>query len=593
MRMMISHKFVLSIFLISLTTAGLSLLFKVDSRPLVLILSVSVLTALLSYPVIYLVFRPVIRLYRGIQMVQQGNLDYTVGSESKDEIGKFGRSIDIIIQNLKESSSSVNELSDEVAEQRQKGEDLQTSLNYFQRLFENANTAIYIYDMNGKIIEANRMAFEMPGYFREQLLKIPFQQLQTEEALNQSREAVKTGHDSLAIRFESVFGHKDGHTFPVEISSCVIDYSKGIMQSMVNDITNRKNTEEALRASEDRFRTFMETASDLMFMTDTEGKFIYVNHSMIRSLGYAEKYLRKTNIQDLIKEKSKKGIMELFDTWLSEDEQQYEIALLTKENIDFYGEIHAVGIYNSKREFQGIRGVVRDITERKKIEESMRLAQLGKMAADVAHAVKNQLTALICLAEMAVMKGASKNEMRDALKQINEQCWDINDVIRRLLTFSKPSRGDFVLTNIHATIDLVIKLVDKQYINEGIKIIKDFDLSLPTIRVDEKQMREVFLNLVQNAYEAIEGKGQIEITTKQQGEFVQIDFKDTGCGVSEAVLKRIFDPFFTTKEDGTGLGVSACYGIIKAHEGNLKYSGVPGQGTTVSVLLPLESPVLI
>jgi signal transduction histidine kinase len=101
-------------------------------------------------------------------------------------------------------------------------------------------------------------------------------------------------------------------------------------------------------------------------------------------------------------------------------------------------------------------------------------------------------------------------------------------------------------------------------------------------------MEEVFMNLMNNARDAMPEGGIIEITTSLEKDSMRIDFKDRGCGMSEEVMKRIFEPFFTTKEKGTGLGLSVCYGIIKAHNGELKFESEPGKGTTVTILLPLK-----
>jgi two-component system sporulation sensor kinase C len=108
------------------------------------------------------------------------------------------------------------------------------------------------------------------------------------------------------------------------------------------------------------------------------------------------------------------------------------------------------------------------------------------------------------------------------------------------------------------------------------------------VRADEKQIQEVFLNLMRNAFEAMESGGTITLSAESDQEDVEVHFADTGSGISEADLKKIFDPFFTTKENGTGLGLSVCYGIIQAHNGDLKYTSQVGRGTTARVILPIE-----
>ncbi len=588
-KFLLTFKLTFHIFLFSLlATGGYIVLFRPDTQIIIFILFIPIATAILTLPLIYIIFKPVAYLYNTINMIQSSNSDYSLHSHFRGKIGQFNEVVDEIIQYFKNNSSVMYDLHSEVTEQSEMNSNLVVRLNQLQKLFENANTAIFIYTIDGFLMEVNSKACRMLGYCREELLKTTFYQLQTEEALHRSTEAQKTGDDSLSVRYESAFKNKNGDVFPVEISTSAIDLEKGIMQSMVNDISERKSIENALQDSEDRFRTFMETASDLMFITDTEGQFTYVNLAMVKSLGYPEDVLLELDIRDILHNNEKK-IDSIRDSWLL-DEKQKEIMLKTRRKAILWGEIQTVGIFTDDGVFQGIRGIIRDITERKKIEESQRLAQLGKLAADVAHGIKNQLTAVIYIAEMAVMENSDDTEKKEAIQQILDQCWEINDIVRRLLNFSTPSMGDFQPANIHSIINLVIGLVEKQYMKNGVKINKDYDTSLPQLTVDDKQMREVFMNLIQNAYESLEGEGSITIKTMQLGEYVQINFIDTGCGIKEKEMRRIFDPFFTTKKNGTGLGVSACYGILKAHGGNLKYESSEGEGTTVSVLLPVLPP---
>lgn len=589
----ISYKITFYIFLLSfIVIAVFFILIKININLIVLLICIPFIIALLVFPLLHRFFSPIKQLYESIRRIQ--DLDSNSGEMNKStgKIDTIEEVADEVLQFIKYNFASMYDLHNEVAETNDMNKNLRIRLNHLQKLFENANTAIFIYNIDGFIIEVNKKACEVLGYLREELMKFSFYQLQTETALHQSTEAYKTSDDSLSLRYESVFRHKTGRNFPVEISTSAIDLDAGIMQSMVNDITQRKEIETELKNSEDRFRTFMETASDFMFITDAEGQFIYVNKAMVASVGYPKDILLELGIQDLLETNEKTDIKNIFDSWLS-GEKQKEIKLKTRRKDILWGEIQIVGIYTDKKVFRGIRGIIRDITERKKIEESQRLAQLGKLAADVAHGIKNQLTAMIYLAEMAVMEETDIKNVQEPVQQILDQCWEINTIVRRLLNFSTPSTGDFQPVNIHSIIDFVVGLVEKQYQKNEVKITKKYDSSLPHLTVDDKQMRDVFMNLIQNAYEAINGMGTINITTTKLGEFVQIDFQDTGGGINDEEIKRIFDPFFTTKKDGTGLGVSACYGILRAHGGNLKYSSKEGEGTTATVLLPILPPKAI
>jgi signal transduction histidine kinase len=214
---------------------------------------------------------------------------------------------------------------------------------------------------------------------------------------------------------------------------------------------------------------------------------------------------------------------------------------------------------------------------------------LGKLAADMAHEVKNQLMVIATRTKICLMRKPTDQELKKDIEIISNQCEQVNDIVNRLLTFSKPSKKDFKNVNINDSIDFVVHLVEKQFLQNNVKIIKNFLSSPPEVKIDEKQIQEVFLNLLRNAYDAMDDqKGSITISTFRENDHMQINIADTGIGISEKNMKNIFDPFFTTKEHGTGLGLSVCYGIIKAHDGDLKYSSQLGEGTTASISLPIR-----
>ncbi|MFH1867458.1 MAG: ATP-binding protein, partial [Candidatus Omnitrophota bacterium] len=136
-------------------------------------------------------------------------------------------------------------------------------------------------------------------------------------------------------------------------------------------------------------------------------------------------------------------------------------------------------------------------------------------------------------------------------------------------------------------IESVAKLIEHQFSLNDVKIKKDLKHGLPAILIDEKQIQEVLMNLLNNARDAISGGGTIDISTSKEGDFIRIDLKDSGMGMDEKTLSEIFEPFFTTKEKGTGLGLPVCQGIIKAHNGELRFESQLGKGTTAVVLLPV------
>jgi signal transduction histidine kinase len=186
------------------------------------------------------------------------------------------------------------------------------------------------------------------------------------------------------------------------------------------------------------------------------------------------------------------------------------------------------------------------------------------------------------------MEESKSEELKDEMGIIVDQCERAKDIIDRLLKFAKPGRAVFKKTSINDCIETVAGFVEHQYSLSNVKIVKDYEKGLPEVKIDEKQIQEVLLNLFGNSFDAMPYGGAITVKTLQEAGNIRIDVKDTGSGISETNLKRVLEPFFTTKEKGTGLGLPVCYGVIKAHGGELEFESKPGQGTTVTIFLPIE-----
>jgi signal transduction histidine kinase len=147
----------------------------------------------------------------------------------------------------------------------------------------------------------------------------------------------------------------------------------------------------------------------------------------------------------------------------------------------------------------------------------------------------------------------------------------------------------FKEVDINRSIEEVVSLIEHQFKLGGVEIRRNYAKGLPPLYIDEKQMQEVIMNLFNNARDAILEEGIIEVTTGSDDNFIKIEVKDNGKGMSKEVLDKIFDPFFTTKEKGTGLGLSMCYSIVKSYNGKLNFESSPGKGTTATILLPIKT----
>jgi len=227
-----------------------------------------------------------------------------------------------------------------------------------------------------------------------------------------------------------------------------------------------------------------------------------------------------------------------------------------------------------------------------KIMESERLALIGQLSANVAHELNNPLQGIVAYSYLLLEKISCDDPIKNSVDVIVGQANRCRDIIRGLLDFSRQRKPDKILSNINTILNDCISLLENQALFLNIQIIKNLQESLPLLVIDPSQIERVFVNLIINAAEAMEGNGKLVIASRFDpvNEFVELKLEDTGQGIEKKNLEILFDPFFTTKEvgHGTGLGLAISYGIIKAHKGTISVESEVGVGTIFTIYLPLD-----
>jgi len=230
---------------------------------------------------------------------------------------------------------------------------------------------------------------------------------------------------------------------------------------------------------------------------------------------------------------------------------------------------------------------------RKKFMESERLALIGQLAANVAHELNNPLQGIVTYSHLLLERNSIDDPTRQSLQKIVVQANRSRDIIRGLLDFSRQRKPDKTLCNINNLLQESLSFLENQALMHNIQIITQLDNDLPSIVIDPSQVQRVFINMIVNAAEAMNGNGQLSISTKRDlaKDCIEITFSDSGTGISEENLEKIFDPFFTTKETGhgVGLGLAISYGIIKEHGGTVSVESEVGKGTTFIIRLPITA----
>ena len=220
---------------------------------------------------------------------------------------------------------------------------------------------------------------------------------------------------------------------------------------------------------------------------------------------------------------------------------------------------------------------------------SEKLASIGKLAAGVAHEINNPLTGVLtnaCLLLDDLEKGDERREDAEVIVNETIRC---REIVKRLLDFARQTEPKKALTNINTLIENIIMLVRNQTSFRNITIERNLDESVTEIMADPDQIQQVFINIILNASDALSEGGKLTIESRvgKNGDFIEIEFTDNGCGVSEEDKRKIFDPFFTTKDSGTGLGLSISYGIIERHGGTINVDSKVGVGTVFTIHLPV------
>jgi two-component system NtrC family sensor kinase len=266
-------------------------------------------------------------------------------------------------------------------------------------------------------------------------------------------------------------------------------------------------------------------------------------------------------------------------------------------------EITAVEVTDGKGEVTAVVSILHDLSEIRELErrrveqqlfESEKLAAIGRLAASIAHEVNNPLEAIknsLYLLQTSKDEAATSRFLDVARKETER----VSHIIRQMLGFARRS-GEAEWINVNQLLEETMVLVEKKLKQSGVLIERDLDEKLPQVRARADQLRQVFLNLVLNAQQAIEGRGRITIKTSKYTESLQpsiaVEISDTGHGISEEELQRIFEPFFSTRKKGTGLGLWVTQDIVRQHGGRIEVTSTEGSGTTFKIILLVNSPIL-
>jgi two-component system NtrC family sensor kinase len=368
-------------------------------------------------------------------------------------------------------------------------------------------------------------------------------------------------------------------------------------------VSNHNNA--LLEHTNEFLRSLILSAVDGVIAADIQGKILIFNDAASQILGYAPaEALEHLNIRDLYPDDEAREVMKKLRSSECGEEGKLktcEVGLRTKDGEIVPISLNASVIYNKGREVATI-GFFHDLREDLRIKSELettqmqllqaeKMASLGKLAAGVAHQLNNPLNGITLFTRIVMEEHELEKDVKKDLLRVLKDAERCRDIVKELLEFARQTRQNISPQNLNRAISRTLFLLESQAIFQNIEIEKALSPSLPKVPVDIQQIYHVFMNLVINAAEAMEGTGKLTVRSylAQSGTGVCIEISDTGPGVPQEVIPRIFDPFFTTKGDrrGTGLGLSVAYGIVDNHHGSITVGNKPGGGASFIVELPL------
>ncbi len=488
----------------------------------------------------------------------------------------------------------------------------------YRAIFDNRLHMVYVHDEHGHIIEASDSALERLEYKRDDLGSISFGDIlhpdDVPKVYESTSQTISRGHmdGPIELRLYS----KTGQTIWVETFTTLLPDAEGRVRSLgiAHDITERKQMEQAVRESEERYRLLAENATDVIWTMDLEFAYQYISPSVTYHTGYTPEEFASLRLEEVLApesvEAAREALIEALQREMGSERSRFaswtlELEVITKRGGTIWVEVSNSFLRGPDGAIVGLFGVARDITDRKRAEEdkhhmeeqlqlTARLASVGELAAGVAHELNNPLAAVQAYAQFVTSRQDLDDALRADIATIYREAQRASRITGNLLSFARKHNPQKSYICINDVIEESLALHAYRMNVNNIEVVTHLDPDLPFTMADFHQMQQVFVNLIVNAEQAMteaHGKGKLAVRTRKRADAIQATFTDTGPGISPEGLTKVFDPFFTTKSvgKGTGLGLSICYGIVQAHRGQLYVRSRPGEGATFVVEVPVTA----
>ncbi len=484
---------------------------------------------------------------------------------------------------------------------------LRESEELYRTLTETSPDAICMTDPNLQVVMYNRQAMALFGLQdgRDAVGRSVAEFVDSADPgalLDELRERVRR---EGTVKAELTLRHRNGTAFPAELSAAYVTDANGQCRGYIvisRDVTRRREAEQALQASEKRFRAIFDEAPIGIGLADGEGRLLDGNQRLRAIYGLTQEQFSGLDIRSLIHPDDIQLERDCFHELIDGRRERY---MIEQRGFDRQGRTLWVRVAGSAihvgRESFVIRMVL-DMTEQKNLEQQFRHSQkmeaIGRLAGGVAHDFNNLLTVIKGYGELMLRDAEAGSRMHRRMLQVQKASDRAASLVEQLLAFSRKQAMAPKVLHLNSTVMETGGML-KLLVGENIELVTEIDPVAGYLEIDPGQLGQVVMNLAVNARDAMPGGGRLTLSTSladaaettfdESGRpYLKLTVSDTGVGMPEEVLSHVFEPFFTTKEvgKGTGLGLSTVYGIVTQAGGRINVASIPGCGTTFSIYFP-------
>ncbi|MFO7890154.1 MAG: PAS domain S-box protein [bacterium] len=478
----------------------------------------------------------------------------------------------------------------------------------YHDLFDSINSGIIVHDIDGNIVEVNKAACQLFGVTKKKLLDEKIDLL-TENTVYNKQQAYFTqviNNIDYVKPFETILKKNDNTTFYAELKSKLVSFQgQNVIQTFINDITSKKELESNLRESREKYRILIE--SSILGIYIVQKGSIKFSNEMFRTIsGYSNNELHDIEFFDLVDAEDRSKILSHHERLEKGIKTNFrdEIRLIRKDKTRCWCELHISNIVINQK--NAVFGYMIDISDRKNLElqllETQKLKSLGTLAGGIAHDFNNLLGGILGYSSLLLSDISDDHPFYDDIQAIAETAKRGAELSNRILAFARGGKYQVAKININNIINDVVAILSHS-LDKSVIIETNLEKNIWTVYGDSRQIHQAIHNICLNARDVMPEGGILTINTKnitihkankenisnlENGKYVKIVIRDTGYGMDKKTKLKIFEPFFTTKPqgEGTGLGMSMVYGIVKNHNGYINIESGVGKGTSVIIFLP-------